>query len=519
MKIITKVNRSYIYIAFILLIALSLRIWGLNYDLPYIYHPDEPLSLSIIQPIFITSDPNPHFFEYPSVFYYLNALAYIPYYLAGKLLGIFTSRTDILPPMTLIMGVSKAQLPSTIIMGRMITVIFGIGCVALTYAIGKQLTGKTSIGLIAALMLAVAYPNVSLSRFISPDTFVVFFATASFLASVMIYQQGKTKYYLIAGICVGLTASTKYNGGLIVLPMILAHFLRYGKLALKQRNIYLALLLCGVGFLIGTPFAVLDFPTFWAGMKFQAFHYSTGHPGMEGNTLKFYLDYMWRTGGILYILSILGIFQGIYARSKEIILLSSFPLVYFVFINLMVVRNDRTFLPLTPFLFILAASFLVYLFNKSAELVSKRKQNIIQIILYGISIIALLYPLFFLVNKTILLTSPNSRETSRIWIEDNLPAGAKIAIESYSPFVDPTRFSVEGIVRMIDHEPNWYIENGFEYLVFSQGMFGRYFTEPNLYSTQILQYNEFFNHFELVKTFNEGNWEIRIYKVPLVENP
>ena len=212
------VNRSYLFIALILLIGVSLRIWGLNYDLPYIYHPDEPLSLSIIQPLFKTGDLNPHFFQYPSVFYYINAIAYVPYYLIGKLLGIFTSRNDILAPISLIMGLTKAPLPSTILLGRIITVVFSAGAVLLTYIIGKQLTGKAIVGLLAALMLAVAMPNVSLSRYIAPDTFVVFFATAAFLASVLIYKQGKTRYYVIAGICVGLTASTKYNGGSIVLP-------------------------------------------------------------------------------------------------------------------------------------------------------------------------------------------------------------------------------------------------------------------------------------------------------------
>jgi 4-amino-4-deoxy-L-arabinose transferase-like glycosyltransferase len=514
-----QVNRSYLFIALILLIGVSLRIWGLNYDLPYIYHPDEPLSLSIIQPLFKTGDLNPHFFQYPSLFYYINAIAYVPYYLIGKLLGIFTSRNDILAPISLIMGVVRAPMPSIVLLGRTITVIFGVGSVVLIYIIGKQLTGKAIVGMLAALMLAVAIPNVSLSRYITPDTFVVFFATASFLASVLIYKQGKTRYYVIAGICVGLTASTKYNGGLIVLPMILAHFLRYGKLALNNRNLYIALLMCVCGFLIGTPFALLDFPKFWADMKFQAIHYSTGHAGMEGDTLKWYLSYMWRTGGILYVLSILGILQGIYSRSKELILLSSFAVVYFVFINSLVVRNDRTFLPLTPFLFLLAASFLEFLFRKSSTLISNKWRNISKLVLYGLVLITLIFPLSISINRTILVTSTDSRETSRVWIENNLPAGAKIALESYSPYVEPSEFSVQGVVRIIDHDPDWYIQNGYEYLVFSQGMYGRFYDEPNKYGAEISQYNGFFNRFELVKMFNDGNYDIRIYKVPLTLNP
>jgi len=63
-----RVNRESILIGIILLIALSVRLWGVNYDLPYIYHPDEPGYIAISQNIFKTGDLNPHFFNYPSLF-------------------------------------------------------------------------------------------------------------------------------------------------------------------------------------------------------------------------------------------------------------------------------------------------------------------------------------------------------------------------------------------------------------------------------------------------------------------
>ena len=221
-------------------------------------------------------------------------------------------------------------------------------------------------------------------------------------------------------------------------------------------------------------------------MRFEATHYSTGHAGMEGDTLKWYLSYMWRTAGILYVLSILGILHGIYSRSKELILLACFPVVYFVFINTMVVRNDRTFLPLSPFLFLLAASFLEFLFSKSSTIKSKTWTNPSKIILYGLVLITLIFPLSISINRTMLLTSTDSRETSRVWIKDNLPAGAKIALELYLPFVEPSEFSVQGFVRMIDQEPDWYIQNGYAYLVFSQGMYGRFYDLPSSMAQKFL---------------------------------
>jgi 4-amino-4-deoxy-L-arabinose transferase-like glycosyltransferase len=489
-------------------------VWGVNYDLPYIYHPDEPGYIVISQNIFKTGDLNPHFFNYPSLFFYINALAYIPYYLLGKIIGIFRTPNDILPPISLAMGVTLAQMPTAVLLGRIITIGFGVGTVGLVYFNGKQITGRTSVGILASLMAAISPTTVWHSRLITPDTFVTFFASASLLASTLVYQQGKTWQYAIAGICVGLTASSKYNGGLVILSLLLAHLLRYGKAAFKQPKLYLALLLCGVGFLATTPYAILDSTRFLRDLRFEARHYSTGHAGMEGNSLEWYLNYIWETGGGLYLLAALGVLYGSIVRPKETSLLSIFPLVYFPFISSFAVRNDRTFLPMAPFLFLLAAWFLITVFDKIRKLQTRSWQRRFSLaVLASLAIAVLALPISKTMADTCHLTTVNSRETARVWIDNNLPPGTKIAIESYSPFVNPFKFSVQGFMRMIDHEPEWYVEQGFDYLVFSQGMYGRFYRDPERYKNEILQYDNLFRRFSLIKIFTDGDYEVRVYRV------
>jgi 4-amino-4-deoxy-L-arabinose transferase-like glycosyltransferase len=399
------------------------------------------------------------------------------------------------------------------ITGRIITIFFGVGTVGLVYFVGKQITGRIAVGVLASLMVAISPTSVWHSRLITPDTFVTFFALASFLASILVYQQGKTWQYVVAGICVGLTVSSKYNGGLIVLPLFLAHFLHYGKAAFKQPKLYMALLLCGVGFLATTPYAILDSAKFLTDLRFEAQHYSTGHAGMEGNSLEWYLNYMWDTGGGLYLLAVLGILYGSILRPKETSLLLVFPLVYFAFISSFAVRNDRTFLPLTPFLFLLAAWFLIDLFDKLRKFQKKSLQRLFLVILASLAIYALAFPISKTIADTRNLTTVNSRETARIWIDNNLPLGAKVAIESYSPFVNPSRFYVRGFGRIIDHKPEWYIEQGFDYLVFSQGMYGRFYREPERYRNEILQYDRLFGYFNIMMMFTDGSYEVRVYRV------
>lgn len=170
-------------------------------------------------------------------------------------------------------------------------------------------------------------------------------------------------------------------------------------------------------------------------------------------------------------------------------------------------------MPLIPFMFLLAASLITYLFEKT-----KKFHSILlrRISLFGVSIlltVGLIWPTFITVKEAIQLSTVDSRETARVWIQENLPPKSHIAIEAYSPFVDPKIFSIVTFARIPDPGADWYLKNGYEYLVFSEGMFGRYFNEPEKYSEMISKYEAFFNRFMLVKTFTDGGYEVRIYKV------
>lgn len=66
---------------------------------------------------------------------------------------------------------------------------------------------------------------------------------------------------------------------------------------------------------------------------------------------------------------------------------------------------------------------------------------------------------------------------------------------------------------MIDYKPEWYVENGFDYLVFGQGMYGRFYKESEKYDVEVAQYDNFFNRFTPVKIFTDGGYEVRIYAV------
>lgn len=506
-----RVNRELVLIGVIIFIALVIRIWGISYDLPYIYHPDEPVPIGIGYNMLITGDFNPHFFDWPSLIIYINLFIQGLYLFLENIFGGSSTATN--PLVGLAMGVVYSPKPIIVLLGRLTTVTVGIGTILPVIWSGKGIFKSTKIGALAGLMMTIVSTNVALNRFITPDSYATFFLTIVLLASISIYRRGQTWAYIVAGVCLGLAVSSKYNTGLIIIVFFVGHFLRTGWRGYKDYRLYLVPFLGSLTFAATTPYALLDFHSFYAGFSSTGKHYAAGHAGMEGDTLRWYLTYMWRTAGIVYILAALAIVRGIYMRSKEIVLLAVFPIVYFAFISSFTVRNDRTFLPLTPFLFLLAASLFADLFSKAKSLSSKLLRRFALSALVCLLVVGLIIPIRKTIMDTFQLTTVNSREAARVWIDDNLPLGSKIAIESYSPFVEPARFSVQGFGRMIEHDPEWYVENGFEYLIFSQGMYGRFYHESEKYPLEVAQYDGFFNRFELIKTFIDGNYEVRIYRV------
>ncbi|MGK7911707.1 MAG: ArnT family glycosyltransferase [Synechococcus sp.] len=506
-----QANQTYILLGIIVLIALGIRVWGVNFGLPNLFHPDEPNKIIMAQNMFKTGDLNPHYFKKPTLFIYINALAYIPYFLIGKLLGLLDKPTDILSPIVLEGGVGYSPMPSVVLMGRMLTVLISTASIIAIFFVGKQISGRNAVGLLAAIMMTASPINVENSRYITSNAFLTFFVVAVTWTAVRIFQTGKTKYYIFAGIATGLAISSKYPGILVGIIPLVAHFLQSKGNRITDNRLRLAAIFVVVAFFSTTPFALLDPVTFLKDTLGEFFHYSSGHPGMEGKSLEFYVNLMWKNAGIFYILAAFGILTGLLRRSKEIFLLSIYPVVYFIFICSFTVRNDRTFLPMSPLMFLLAASFITYLFGNAKALKSNAARQLSIFFITALLVTSLITPTSRVIAKADRLLRVDSRETARVWISENFLPGTNFAIERYSPFIDPELFSVHTEAYIINREPEWYVENQFDYVVFSIGAYGRYFRDRDRYSIEAEKYDVLFERFTLVKEFKDGGYTIRIY--------
>ena len=496
-------------LAAVFLLGVALRVWGINFGLPYTAAPDEPTHFKIALHIFQTGDLNPGWLNYPTLTFYINALALIPFYLVGKAMGVFALPADVPVPEVVTMGVGLLRVPAEFLYGRLITAAFGVASLALIYLLGRRLCANNWGGVLAALLLAVSPAAVYSSHLIRPDTYVVFFVLLSVILALRIVDDPRLSNYIWAGIAAGLAVSCKYNVPLIVVPIIAAHFLRYGVAGFKRKEIYLAGIASVLAFLMTTPYMGLDFPLFWRGFGYEIFAQAEGHAGSEGNTVPWYVSFVWQTEGILAIAAVVQAIRLVRARSHLGLTFLTFPVAYYVFINLFTVRNDRTVLPFLPFLHVLAVMFVVGLYDWMAQRV--RRETAVSGAL-AVCALIVFSPLRTSIVSDVRLTQIDSRDTAREWIAANLPSGTRLAQEAYTPYVDTRRYVVQGLDAIVDRSPEWYVQNGFEYLVFSQGMYGRFFAEPDRYGIWVDRYNQVFNRFPEFKVFNDNNYEIRIYK-------
>jgi len=510
---LTRIRLEHWLLSAILLLALGLRVAAIDYDLPAIFHPDEPAVIRISREMFATGDLNPHFFDYPSLIFYSNALVYAPFYLGGRLSGAFDDRSDILPLESVAMGTVRAPQPAAVLLNRLVSLVMGVGTVALLYFIGRALFDRPDVGLLAALLLAVAPNHTFHSRIVTTDAMVTFFIVLTMLMAALIFHQGRTRHYVLAGLAVGLAAGTKYNGAIIALVVPLAHFLRIGRRGWRDGRLYAAGLVAIAVFLLTTPYAIFDYATFSAALLGVMGHYGGSHAGMEGDPLAWYATFLWTTTTLAPLLALVQIGRGLWQRSRPTLLLAAYPVVYFLFILRFQVRNDRTILPIVPFLFLLAAVVLADLLALRARTVSRPARIGLTALLAGLLAATVVYPATLTLRENRVLAGELSLETAAEWLAANLEPGARVAVGAYSPFVDPGHFDVTGFNSLIDDPPAWFAAQGYDYVIAASGMYGRFYREPARYAGEVARYDRLFGALELVRVFDDGFNEVRVYRV------
>lgn len=507
-----KLRSPKFIVILLIVLGFGLRVWGINYGLPYLYHPDEPMvqnSLVMLK----TNDLNPHFFGYGSLFFYINALAYWIYYLLGRLAGVFSSVSDIPYFQLLGLGVGRSLMPSQIILGRLVSVLLGILCIPVAYWLGLQLSNRR-VGILSAIFVTLSAPLVIHSQYITPNMLTTFLVLLTLAVLVKSAGWSPRLSAILIGIVFGCAVASKYNAALLAIPCAVTYFWQEGWHVLKKPYPYIAALVAGLTFLAVTPYAILDFSKFWTDTIFHLQYYRVNsHPGMEGNTVRFYLNYLFKEEGLIVFLSILPIISYLKNRNRTGLILASFALPYTLYIATLDIRNDRTILITLPILLIMAADVLDMVWQWVKKHDSLRFRQAALALLAGFVFLSSGYLLYRTTQSNIRKTTVDGREYARQWIEANVPDGTRIAVESYTPFLDQTRYDVTYISQLMLNSPDWYRQEGYDLLIFSSGQFARYYADPLRYSDQVTKYDALWEQFPEVKYFDKNGITIRVYQV------
>jgi hypothetical protein len=426
MAFINRWEKENLIITGVLLIALALRLYGIEHGLPYGYQIDEKFVVNHAMG-FGTGDFNPHLFHWPgtSLMYFLF-LEYGLLYVIGWLLGMFRSTADF------------AELfirdPSVFyLIGRMTIAFMGTATVYLVYQLGRKVT-SARVGLLASIFYGFSYLAVGIDHFIFPDTPLTFLSVLAMLLLHRILTHGEKRTYLWAGLVIGIALGTKYSGGALLIPLGLAHFYQVWSQDRKNfhnlfdKRIGIAILMIFIGFMLSCPFSLIDFQTFFRDLVWQFGRVHSGSFGtdVENGWIYYLIQGLPNSLGIgLAAVSILGVLYALLRHRGEEILITSFVLFYIGYIGSWKIGVDKYLLPILPFLTLLAASLIFGVLYRIERLSSFMKPLLILFVVLCIS-----EPLARSVYNDFLLTQKDTRTIAKEWIEANLPPGTKIVLDA-----------------------------------------------------------------------------------------
>ena len=102
--------------------------------------------------------------------------------------------------------------------------LMGVATVALVYDLTRRLWGRPA-GFVAGLALATTPIAVAISRHNNPDALLILCCVGALWATVRALQDGRTRWLVLAGVCVGLGFEAKMAAALLVVPGIVAAWL------------------------------------------------------------------------------------------------------------------------------------------------------------------------------------------------------------------------------------------------------------------------------------------------------
>lgn len=408
------------------------RFWNLDWDQgAYTFHPDEWAINQVVRRL--GPDLNPHFFFYGSLPIYL--------YRATADLLTFITGTDWLDP---------TRLP---LVGRLYSALVETALIPLVFVVGRRAFRSAGAGLLASALTAGAALLIQAAHFGTVDSLLTLFGVALLWISMRISRSPDVRWYVLAGVVLGMALATKLTSATYIVMPLLAHLLRKRERGEKGLVEWLRPLLAlgasaGVACLLFAPYYVFDAPAFWADIVVQSNELNGVPPTYVlqfAGTTPYLFELrnllLWALGVPLGVMALAGwvwlAVRCVRPASREervnALLLAVWPTIYFVLIGTWQARFVRHTLPLVPFLCLFTAGLLYTLWRWAGN---KRASRWLAGTLAGAVVLG---TVLWGAAVTAIYTAPEPRLAATGWIHANVPPGSRIVVEDKNDLVPVPR--------------------------------------------------------------------------------
>jgi 4-amino-4-deoxy-L-arabinose transferase-like glycosyltransferase len=412
----------------------TLRFVGIQYGLPFgnLLNPDEQSIVPRAWKLVHGGGGDPHWFDYPTLLMYVNAPFQLwqdePSYLTARIVGV----------------------------------VLATGAIAASWWLGRRAYGTQAAGLVAAAIVAVCTIEVAYSRAAVTDVPLTLAVAVSLTLMV-------TERLELAGIAAGLATGFKYPGVFLLVPLVVAGWKQWPRLAF-------AVFLTAAAFLASSPFVLVHRHQAWH----EAFRVQRlareGWLGFEHDHIApiAFVDHLWQCLGPALIICAVGLVIAIARRTRTDLILVSFVAVYFADLLTLSAHFDRYVLPLVPALGALAGRMRA---------------------LAPVTLLLLVVPLTWSVRDTKELTRTDTRIAAAGWVETHIPRGALIAVDPSTPAFPHFRLvplQLPGPKRPFDQNRNVsrLREQGVRYVVVTGAVTDRVLAARDHYPREARFYDE-----------------------------
>jgi hypothetical protein len=330
-----------------------------------------------------------------------------------------------------ILSVSPREL---MILGRLAVYASAIGAVTAVFLLGRKLFDAWT-GKVAALLLAVSPGFVITAHYFKVEVPMVFWLLVTLLAIFEMRRTARMRHVVISGLLVGYTASTQYSGAILVAAAALALFqARLHRAADAAKWFVVAV---AGGFLFGTPYALLNPPNFYAGLRLDA---TINHAGSAYTPARppAWIDYPVHVLPYSLTLPILligaaGLVVAVVRERTRLLPIWGLLLTYFLVLGLDNSRIVRATVPVIPLLALFAAYVLGLCRRSRAWRIAANA------VVAAVTAFAFVFALAY-VNA---MAKTDPRVQAAVWIEREIPRGTAIA-QSTTYFLDVPQLAAIG---------------------------------------------------------------------------